>query len=217
MRALLIRLDAWVTLNRDPPPSAVPLLSEETLGTLARYTELFPSIPSLRVPTRYLEPPRLDFGPRFAAEGIADLVPPQAKAAYAARVPMPDADGIDRGGLRLPDIAAPLGTYTGWNLYSAATEAPDRLGRWDGSFIPFARTEDEKIATGDPRRSVVERYASRDAYLKAFAAATLSLAEQELILGDDVNPMIERAGQLYDRIMAREPGDESCDVVASRR
>ncbi|MBM3512934.1 MAG: hypothetical protein FJX59_04375 [Alphaproteobacteria bacterium] len=217
MRGLLIRLDAWVTLGREPPASAVPQLADGTLGTLAAYTESFPKIPALRVPGHLLVPPRLDFGPRFASEGIADLMPPQPKASFATRIPQPDTDGIDRGGLRMPEITAPLGTYTGWNLYNAATEAPDRIGRWDGSFIPFPRSEDEKIATADPRRAVSERYASKDAYLEAYAAATLSLAEQELILDADVNPMIDRAGRLYDRVMARGLGDESCDVVKENR
>ena len=217
MRGLLLHLDAWVTLDRAPPDSAVPQLSDGELGELTQYAEAFPKIPALRIPARYLIPPRLDFGPRFAAEGIADLTPPQPKEPFAARVPMPDSDGIDRGGLRAPEIDAPLGTYTGWNLYNAATEAPDRIGRWDGSFIPFPRSEDEKIATGDPRLSVAERYVSRDAYLEKFAAAILSLAERELILGDDVNPMIDRAGRLYDRLMARALGDESCDVAKEER
>ena len=213
MRGLLLRLDAWITLGRQPPESMVPSLADSSLGTLTQYVETFPRIPSLRIAVRMLTPPRLDFGPRFAAEGIADLVPPQAKEPFATRVPQPDEDGLDKSGLRMPEVIAPLGTYTGWNLYNAATEAPERLGRWDGSFIPFARSEDERIATGDPRRSVEERHASRDAYLERYAAATLSLAEQELILGDDVNPMIERAGRLYDRIMARDLGDESCDFL----
>ncbi|MDX2223743.1 MAG: alpha/beta hydrolase domain-containing protein [Rhodospirillaceae bacterium] len=217
MRALLLQLDAWTTLDRAPAPTAVPLLSQDQLGSLVRYSELFPQIPAARLPSRYLEPPRLDFGPRFTAEGIADIVPPTAGAAFATRVPLPDADGLDHGGLRMPEIVAPLGTYTGWNLQNADTGAPDRLGRWDGSFFPFARTENERIAMRDPRPSIAERYASREAYVEAVAAATLSLAGQELILSADVNPTIERAGRLYDRIMARDPADESCDYLKENR
>jgi hypothetical protein len=188
-------------------------LDDGSAGTLTQYVAAFPKIPAIRLPTQLLEPPRLDFGPRFTAEGIADVVPPKAGQPYAVRVPLPDADGLDRGGLRLPEIDAPLGTYTGWNLQNAATGAPERLGRWEGSFFPFARTENERLAANDPRRSIAERYAAREIYVEAYAAAALALAEKELILAMDVTPMIERAGQFYDRIMARAPDDESCGYI----
>jgi hypothetical protein len=213
MRALLLQLDAWATLGRAPEPSAYPQLSDNALGSLSQYTDAYPKFAVMRLPTRLLEPPRLDFGPRFAAEGVAEIIPPKAGAPYAARVPLPDQDGLDRAGLRMPDIQVPLGTYTGWNLQNAATGAPERLGRWDGSFFPFARDENERLAAGDPRSSIAERYASRDSYVEAYTAATVALAEKELILAMDVGPMIERAGRFYDRIMAHAPEDEDCDYI----
>jgi Alpha/beta hydrolase domain len=212
-RALLLHLDAWATLQREPPPSAVPSITEESAGTLIQYVAAFPKMPTVRLPTQLLEPPRLDFGPRFSSEGIADNVPPKVGQPYAVRVPLPDADGLDKAGLRLPEIQAPLGTYTGWNVQNAATGAPERLGRWDGSFFPFARSENERLAANDPRRPIAERYASREAYVEAYAAAALNMAEADLILAMDVNPMIERAGRFYDRIMAHGPDDESCGYI----
>ena len=210
LRSLLLHLDGWVTLKKEPPPSMIPTLADGTLGKLSQYLEVFPKIPGLRAPTRLLEPPRLDFGPRFASDGIADVVPPRVGRTYPVLVPLPDADGLDKGGIRLPEISVPLGTYTGWNPQNAATGAPERLARYDGSFMPFASDDNQRLAAGDPRPSVKERYPTREAYTKAYAAATLALAEKELILGSDVNPMIERAGAFYDRIIARAPGDESC-------
>ncbi|MBY0511092.1 MAG: hypothetical protein K2P94_13200, partial [Rhodospirillaceae bacterium] len=213
LRAMLLHLDGWVTLKKEPPPSMVPTLADGTLGKLAQYVEAFPKIPGLRTPTRMLEPPRLDFGGRFADNGIADIVPPRVGKTYPVLVPMPDSDGLDKGGIRLPEITVPLGTYTGWNPQNAATGAPERLARYDGSFVPFERNESDRTTGGDPRPSIKERYPTRDAYTKAYAAATLALAEQELILGSDVNPMIERAGTFYDRIMSRDPADESCKYL----
>ena len=210
LRALLLHLDGWVTLQKEPPPSAIPTLSDGTLGKLSQYLETFPKIPGLRTPTRLLEPPHLDYGRRFANDGVADIVPPKVGKTFAVLVPMPDADGLDRAGIRLPEISVPLGTYTGWNPQNAATSAPERLARYDGSFLPFEPDENDRIAAADPRPSIKERYPTRDAYTKAYAAATLALAEKELILGGDVNPMIERAGAFYDRIMSRAPTDESC-------
>ena len=213
MRSLLLHLDGWVTLQKEPLPSAIPTLSDGTLGKLSQYLDAFPKVPGLRTPTRMLEPPRLDYGGRFASEGIADVVPPKVGKTFTVLVPMPDADGLDRAGIRLPDISVPLGTYTGWNPQNAATGAPERLARYDGSFLPFEPDENLRIAAGDPRPSIKERYPTRDAYTKAYAAATLALAEKELILGSDVNPMIERAGVFYDRIMSRAPTDESCGYM----
>ena len=210
MRALLLHLDGWVTLRKEPPASAVPTIADGSLGKLSAYSDAMPQIPGLRLPGHMLDPPRLDFGPLFASEGVATIVPPKIGKIYPALVPMPDADGLDKAGIRMPSISVPLGTYTGWNPQNAATGAPDRLGRWDGSFMPFPRNENERISSNDPRSSITERYAKRDAYVEAYAAATLALAKQELILGPDINPMIERAGALYDRLMARDPTGEGC-------
>ncbi len=210
LRALLLHLDGWVTLKKEPPPSAVPTIADGSLGKLTAYGDAMPQIPGLRLPAHMLDPPRLDFGPQFASDGIATIVPPKVGRIYPALVPMPDADGLDKAGIRMPAISVPLGTYTGWNPQNAATGAPDRLGRWDGSFMPFPRTENERIASNDPRMAIAERYPKRDAYVEAYAAATLALAKQELIIGPDINPMIERAGALYDRLMARDPASEGC-------
>ncbi|TAL00614.1 MAG: hypothetical protein EPO08_13070 [Rhodospirillaceae bacterium] len=210
LRALLLHLDGWVTLKKDPPPSIVPTLSDSTLGKLADYLGTAPKIPGLRMPTRVMEPPRLDFGPRFDNEGIASIVPPKAGKPYTVLLPLPDGDGIDKAGIRLPDVAVPLGTYTGWNLYNAATGAPDRLSGLEGSFVPFARNENERIAASDPRPSIAERYPKRDAYIESYAAAALALANKELIIGSDINGMVDHAGKLYDHLMARDPTSESC-------
>jgi len=214
LRAMLLHLDAWVTLKEEPPPSMVPRLADSTLGPLPEYLESFPKVPALRGPTHVSEPLRLNFGARFATEGVAEIVPPRQGKPFPVLVPMADADGLDQGGIRLPDISVPLGTYTGWNMQNAATGAPERLARAEGSFLPFQIDENQRLAASDPRLSIKERYPTRDAYTKAYAAATLALAEKELILGSDVNPMIERAGRFYDRVMARAPTDESCAYLA---
>ncbi len=216
MRALLVQLDAWVTLNADPAPSTIPSRTSMTLGDLDAYLEAFPTIPSARKPSHLFQPLRLNFGERFASQGIADVVPPQFGRAYTALVPIPNADGLDTGGIQLPDISVPLGTYTGWNLLNAATGAPERLSRKDGGFIPFPRTESERLANEDPRLSIQERYPSREKYREAYASAALMLAETGFLLGTDINPMVDRAGEFYDRIMTRRPDDESCLYLPPR-
>lgn len=217
LRALLSHLDAWVTLERAPPPNRYPLISDGTLIAAEAYREAFPDAAFMRTPNAPLTPPRLDHGPRFAEEGIADRVPPRPGEPYTTLVPSPNEDGQDLAGIRLPDLEAPLGTYTGWNPNNAETGAPNRLSRWSGSFIPFARTVTERQARSDPRPAITERYISRDDYVSTFAEATLSLASDELILGFDINPMIERAGMFYDAVMNHSVTDESCGYTRVAR
>lgn len=213
LRSLLLHLDAWITLRAEPPASDYPTIAGAALAPAAAYLEAYPKIPGARAPVRALDPLRMDFGGCFLS-GIVDVLPPRTGRPFGVLVPLTDADGLERAGIRLPDVSVPLGTYTGWNPQNAATGAPDRLSRTEGSFFPFPRTEDERLAAGDPRRAISERYANRDAYTQAYAAAALALAEKGLILGSDINPMIERARAFYDRLQARDPKDESCSYLA---
>jgi hypothetical protein len=210
MRALLLALDAWATQGTEPPPSVYPKLADGTLGSVAEYRHRFPAIPGVQLPGGNLRPPRLDFGPRFASQGIADRVPPDLGPPFVTRVPLPDADGIDRSGIRLPAVAAPLGTYTGWNLRAPGVGAPDHLARWSGSFVPFARTEAERQATGDPRPSLAARYRSRADYESRVKAAAEGLAQERLLLEPEIAPITARAGAFYNRLLEHQPDDSTC-------
>lgn len=214
LRALLSHLDAWVSLDRAPPASQYPRLSDGTLVSADTYRAGFPDVAFMRTPNAPLSPPSLDFGSQFAETGIPEKVPPTRGASYETRVLATDEDGLELAGVRLPDISVPLGTHTGWNPQNAETGAPNRLSRWFGSFIPFARTVTERNATGDPRSAITERYISKDDYVTAYAEATLDLANQEMILGLDINPMIERAGLLYEQVLSHTPSDESCGFTS---
>ena len=101
-----------------------------------------------------------------------------------------DADGNEVAGMRLPPIAVPLGTYTGWNVYRAQ---PCELCDRDGSFIPFAKTKKEREATGDPRRSLEERYGSRDVYVARARAAAEALVAERLLLPADATACVKTA------------------------
>ena len=125
-------------------------------------------------------------------------------------MPLPDADGNDLGGIRLPEITAPLGTYTGWNLRRPEIGAPDKLARWSGSFIPFARNEADRRAAGDPRPSLEARYRSQSDYEANVAAAAEALVDGGYLLADDVPELTRRAGAFYRRLMARDPAVSSC-------
>ncbi|NKB43370.1 MAG: hypothetical protein GKS03_03735 [Alphaproteobacteria bacterium] len=214
LRALLSHLDAWVSLDRAPPASQYPRLSDGTLVAAETFRAGFPDAAFMRTPIAPLSPPSLDHGTQFANTGIADKTPPTRGVTYETRVPASNEDGLEVAGVRLPGITVALGTHTGWNPQNAETGAPNRLSRWFGSLIPFARTVTERNATGDPRPAITERYISKDDYVTAYAEATLDLANQEMILGLDINPMIERAGLLYEQVLSHTPSDESCGFAS---
>jgi hypothetical protein len=103
-----------------------------------------------------------------------------------------DADGNDLAGIRSAFLQTPIGTYTGWNL--------DRKDRFEngmcnlqGSFIPFAATKAERIAAGDPRLSIEERYPRKDAYLTAFKKAADDLVAKRFLLPDDADSLVKTA------------------------
>jgi hypothetical protein len=97
----------------------------------------------------------------------------------------------------------PLATYTGWNFNRAGGEAdPDALVPLAGSYIPFAATAQQRQASGDPRLSIGERYASKDAYLQRVRREAETLVEGRYLLAPDVEPIVVRAGAHWDLLTA---------------
>jgi hypothetical protein len=213
MRALMVAFDRWVRDGVEPPPSAYPRIADGTLVTAAAYKEAFPRIPSIRLPESNLRPPRLDFGSRFETERIADQVPPTIGKPFEALVPKPDADGLDQGGIMLPEVLVPLGTRLGFNTRNDAVGFPWATGRWDGSFVPFPRTEAERRASGDPRPSLEARYRDRSDYEAKLRAAAGAVVGQGFLLPDDVDALVRDGGGLYDRVVAHDPADRSCQYM----
>jgi hypothetical protein len=216
MRALVLALDRWVRNDSEPPPSEYPRIADRTLVTVAEYKSVFPKLPGLVLPESNLRPPRLDFGPRFATERIADIVPPHAGAPFETLVPRPDADGNDKGGVALPEMLVPLGTRTGFNTRTEAAGFPWGTARWDGSFIPFARSEAERDRSGDPRPSLEARYRDRADYQQKISAAARRVVDGGFLRGEEVDGLVAEAGAFYDRIAAHDQSDRSCRYLFPR-
>jgi hypothetical protein len=195
LRALLAALDQWVSAGKRPPESRYPRIADGTLVDLATFRKMFPRIPGVSLPTGYYMPFRLDFGPRWLTEGIADCVPPRVGPAYRTLVPAVDADGNEVAGIRLPDVAVPLATYTGWNLRAAGHGAEGMLAPYHGSYLVFARTRDQRLKSGDPRPSVLERYPTREVYLARMMQAALQLRHDGFLLDEDVVAILNTAAE----------------------
>jgi hypothetical protein len=201
MRAALANLDAWVTEGVEPPPSVVPRLDNGTAVPHEQVFETYRAIPGATIPDPDLLPHlrRYDLGPE-AAGGIG-CYPATAGEAYPAFVSAVDADGNELGGLRMPDVAVPIATYTGWNPRHPATGGPGQIIPMQGSTFPFARTLAEREASGDRRLSVAERYRGREDYLAQVRAAAEALVAGRYLLAEDVGLAVELAAERYDALV----------------
>jgi hypothetical protein len=185
-RALLEALDQWTRKGVSPPPSRHPQLSD---GTLVNQRDIkFPNIPAVQWPMH------VPGGFRADLNGVFSVLP--------FIVPQVDADGNDIGGIRLPEQAVPLGTYTDWAFRSEQIGAPDTLIAMAGSYIPFAKTRADRDKTHDPRSSVEERYGTRVEYVHRIELAANKLVQERLLLQEDVKPIVEAAGQHWDWTMS---------------
>jgi len=133
-----------------------------------------------------------DYGPT-SDEGILTTLPPfLVDSPYPIFVPRTDTDGNDIAGIRLPEVAVPLATYTGWGLRAKAF-AGDDLCDMSGQKIDFQQTEAARLAVGDPRPSIEERYPTHNKYVRNVTSAAIRLYRQRLLLDQDVKRYIEEA------------------------
>jgi hypothetical protein len=198
LRAQLIALERWIASGTEPPPSRYPTIKNATLVKLADIR--FPEIPGVTLPGTFHHEYALDFGPDFAAHGIAALEPPEVGGEYGVRLPQVDLDGNDEDGIVLPEIAVPLGTYTGWNERNPDTGFPHELVDFTGSFIAF-RIPKTTGPVDDPRPSVLDRYADRADYLAKYAAAAKALADAGYVLPEDLPVLQARAEALWHAVV----------------
>ena len=187
LRALLGSMEKWVEDGTAPPASRYPRLKDHTL--VAARNVAWPKIPGVASPQAAYAGVR---GPNrlVAKDGAGAPLP------YL--VPQVDRDGNPVGGLRLPDVAVPLATYTGWNFRNNAIGGTEQFFPLLGGYIPFARVKAEREQARDPRLSVEERYHSRDEYLKLVQDAAASLVKEGYLLSDDVPAIVKHAGEHWD-------------------
>ena len=178
--ALSVALYEWVANETEPPPSHFPTVRG---GGLVPADGLeFPGIPGVAYAGSY--------NPLHLADHRS--LPPMYGDAYTVLVGRVDADGNMVDGVRSPNLVAPVGTYTGWNLRRDGFAEGAQCGG-TGSFIPFAATEADRRTAGDPRPSLEARYADHGAYVDAVSDAARALVESRLLLPDDADAIVERA------------------------
>ena len=191
LRALLLALDRWARDGAEPPPSVYPLIRDGTLVDWHRQMTRFPKIPQVEYPGVIQQPSFFDYGPQWESRGIIDNHPPGVLGDYKVLVPRCDDDGNVVGCLLPAEVAVPVATHTGWNLRSRNAGAENELVSLRGSYLPFAVTKSERIATQDPRRSLEERYGSLDVYLRRLGAQSIKLQQNGYLLPEDVSRIVE--------------------------
>ena len=203
LRAALVNLDRWVTHGEPAPPGSHPRLDNGTAVPPEQLAATFRAIPGVNLPEPLRRFERLDFGPQA---GIATHVPPVSGKPYPRLVPAIDQDGNEVCGIRLPFQTVPLATHTGWNLRHPDIGGAGQTlasggasgGTLIGATIPFPATREARQATGDPRRSIAERYTSKADYLEQVRQAAQTLVQARYLLAEDVDEIIGQAAQHYD-------------------
>jgi hypothetical protein len=205
--ALLDAIVAWVKDGVTPPTPAYP---RQALGQLVPATQLatgFPNIPGFPFHEGLVIPfLDYDFGPLFDKAhqtGIVTQQPPTVLRSFPTFVVKVNSDGNEVAGVPSVNLQAPLGTYTGWNTWAVGARK-GQICNLNGSFYPFAQTRAARLAAGDPRPSLEERYgthagfvcvvqlATRKAlsqrFLRPTAAATLVMQAQSSMVLNGVAP-----------------------------
>lgn len=194
-RALYVALVDWVVRGIEPPPSVYPRVTDGTLVADTSSAMGWPAIPHAPKPDGVVNPVlAYDYGPEFRyndESGVITIVPPPIRRVIPTLVPKVDADGNELGGVPSLLQRVPLGTYTGWN------PIPDgplkgREKSLAAGYIPFARTKADRMATGDPRLSIEERYPTSAAYYASAVKQAKALVQQRFLLPEDAVRLLDQ-------------------------
>jgi len=186
MRAAITNLLAWIADDVEPPPNAIPRTSdgsamsrEAVLDSLEAIEGLARPVPSVLSTIR-----PLDLGPG-EPDGIGTYPAQPVGAAYPCLVSAVDESGNEIAGIRLPEVAVPVATNTGWNPRHPTTGGLGQILDYVGSTLPLARDRDTRTVASDPRLSIAERYIDEDDYrFRLRQQAELLLADRYLLAED---------------------------------
>jgi hypothetical protein len=195
-RALFLNLTDWVTKGKKPPKSQYPRVSDGTLVPSNAKALGWPKIPGAPTPDNVMNVLMdYDYGPDFRyndESGVMTKVVPPIKQIIPTPAAKMDEDGNEIAGVRSVLLQAPLGTYTGWNPV-ASGPLKGNEGTLAGGYIPFAMTKAERKATGDPRRSVEERYGSQEGYNCLVTRIAGQEVRKRFLLQEDADRLVAQA------------------------
>jgi hypothetical protein len=207
-RALIVARDEWVTKGRKPPKSRYPSLNDGTLVDSNADAMGWPDIPGAPTPDDVINVVMdYDWGPQFRYNdqaGVESNVVPPIKQIIPTPASRVDQDGNEVGGVKSVLLQAPLGTYTAWNPV-ASGPLQGNEGNLAAGYIAFAQTKAERLAAGDPRLSVEERYGSQEGYNCVVRNAAARLVRARLLLPVDADRLIAQAAA--SNVLASDPAN----------
>jgi hypothetical protein len=193
-----------------------PLLVEPTKSAMG-FPSGVPGIPdSIFLPENFIFPVfDYDWGPHYdhsEANGVPTNAPPPIRHVIKMLVPRVDADGNELGGVPTVQVMAPLGTYLGWNITAGPGDTgydgrPFHAGQvcnYVGGMVPFFKKKADRLAAGDPRLSLEERYGTHAGYVAAVTKAADSAYDQGYLLAADRDALIAQAVASN---VCNQPGD----------
>jgi len=213
-RALYVDMVDWVTKGVQPPDSRYPKLADGTLVQPTSAAMGWPNIPNSPKPDGVMNSVLdYDYGPQFRyndGSGVISNVPPPVKQVIPTLAPKVDADGNEIAGIKSLLMRLPLGTYTAWNPI-ASGPLKGREASLAAGYVPFAKTKAERIASGDSRLSIEERYTSLWLYyFYAINQANIMVLER-FLLPDDAAVMVNQLlnNMLASNLLPRAVGAET--------
>jgi len=124
-----------------------------------------------------------------------------------------DDDGNEIGGLPSVLHQAPLGTYLGWNIRESGFYA-GQICDFTGGYVPFPRTTAERIASGDRRDSLEERYGSQEGYNCVVARAAAQAVAMRFLLQEDADRLIAQAAAA--NVLQSDPDNRVAHALCKR-
>lgn len=191
-RAVFVALDRWIVDGQAPPASRYPTVARGELVPRDQYA--FPRFKEAAYHGAFSIKRYLDFSQE----------PPARIAAYPVLVPQVDADGLMRGGLRHPFVVAPLATEAGWNVRKPEFGG-NELCMATGMHVPFPVDAAERRKRKDPRKSIRERFATEQDYVRAVSEAAQALVAERLMLEPDAQALIDLAAVRYRTAVSKAP------------
>jgi len=193
-----------------------PTLVEATKAAM-EFPSGIPGIPdSIFQPDNFIFPVfDYDWGRDYdhsEANGVPTNAPPPIRHVVKMLVPRVNADGNELGGVPTVQNDAPLGTYLGWNItagpgdvgYDGRPFHAGQICNYVGGMVPFFKKKADRIAAGDPRLSLEERYVTHDGYVAAVTAAANNAFAKGYLLAADRDALIAQAAASN---VCNQPGD----------
>jgi len=191
-------------------------LVEPTMKAMG-FPKGIPGIPeSIFKPENFIFPVvDYDWGPEYDhsdANGVPTNAPPPIRHVVKMLVPRVDKDGNEIGGVPTVQNDAPLGTYLGWNItvgpsdptYDGRPFHAGQVCNYTGGMVPFFKTKAQRLAAGDPRLSLEERYGTHAGYVAAVTKAAWNAYNKGYLLAADRDALIAQA-EASD--VCNQPGD----------